>query len=139
MLLLDTNIVSAVMLVRPDPVAVAWLDAAPAESLWLSSVSIFEIRFGIAALTAGRKRDRLSAAFSEFVAIDLGGRVLDFGSDAAEHAAQIAGDRRASGRPVEFRDAMIAGIALARRATLVTRNTKDFEHPKLSLINPWQD
>jgi toxin FitB len=136
-LLLDTNILSALMLARPDPAVIAWLDAAPEDSLWVSTVTVFEIRFGIAALPSGRKRERLAAAFTDLVAIDLAGRVLDFDADAAEFAAQLAGARRAAGRSVEFRDTMIAGIALARRASIVTRNEKDFDHPGLTVINPW--
>ncbi|TAF99048.1 MAG: type II toxin-antitoxin system VapC family toxin [Betaproteobacteria bacterium] len=138
MLILDTNILAALMLVRPDPKVVEWLNEAPAQSLWITTVTVFEVRFGIAALPAGRKRERLSDAFGDLVTADLGGRVLEFDVAAAEQAAALAGERRAQGQTVEIRDTMMAGIALARKAAIVTRNTKDLQHPSLRLINPWQ-
>jgi toxin FitB len=139
LLILDTNILAALMLARPDPIIIDWLNDAPAESLWITTVTVFEVRFGIAALPVGRKRERLSGAFDELVAVDLGNRVLEFDVASAEQAAALAGKRRAKGQAVEIRDTMIAGIALARKAVIVTRNAKDFLHPSLTIINPWAE
>ena len=137
MILLDTNVISALMRRRPDPIIVAWLDARAAESIWTSAVTVFEIRFGIELLSPGRKRNALEAAFEAMLRDDLGGRVADFDSAAADEAARLAA-RRQRGRTVELRDTQIAGIALARRADLATGNVRHFDGLEVNVINPWE-
>lgn len=137
MLILDTNVISALMMARPDATIVDWMNGAPADSVWLTTITIFEVRFGLAALPNGRKLQRLEDAFDAFLHEDFGDRILDFDFGAATASAAIAAARRKLGRPVEIRDTMIAGIALARKATLVTRNTRDFTDGGVLLINPW--
>ena len=137
MIVLDTNVLSALMRADPDVTVVDWLDRQPADSVWLSSITVFEARFGLALLPKGRRRVALQLAFERVLAEDLANRVLDFDSMAAATAAQLAADRQRTGRSVDLRDTMIAGIALARRATIATRNTKHFEGLDVPVVDPW--
>lgn len=132
MIVLDTNIVSAMM--RPDsiPAVLTWLDTQPTESIWTTSVTLFEIRFGLAVLPPGKRRTALELTFERILNEGLEHRVLDF--DAA--AALVAADLMASGRGIELRDLQIAGIVASRRATLVTRNTRHFVDAGINLIDP---
>lgn len=138
MILLDTNVLSALMLADPDQVVVEWLDAQPAESLWTTAVTVFEIRTGLELIEPSKRRDRLTSAFEQLVTEDLDGRVLAFDRAAADAAGSAVARARRSGRPVEIRDAEIAGIALARRAMLATRNVKHFGPLGVRLVDPWR-
>ena len=138
MIILDTNVLSALMRQTPEASVVSWLDRQPAESVWITSVTLFEARLGLALLPKGRRRQALEAAFARLLKDDLEDRVLDFDSAAATEAALLAAERQKSGRPVDMRDTQIAGIAVARRATLATRNARHFRDLKVPVINPWQ-
>jgi hypothetical protein len=137
--ILDTNVLSALMRTNPEPSVVEWLDRQPADSVWLSSITVFETRFGLALLPKGRRRSGLERAFESVLTEDLANRVLDFDSAAAASAAQLAADRQKAGRAADLRDTLIAGIALARRATIATRNTKHFEGLDVPVISPWDE
>lgn len=137
MIVLDTNVVSALMRREPEPVVVSWLDSLPAESVWTTSVTVFEIRLGLEILVEGRRRRDLEEAFAKALEEDFENRVLPFDEAAAQAAGVIAAERRRAGRSVEIRDVQIAGIAKARKATLATRNTRHFEGCGLVLVNPW--
>lgn len=139
MIVLDTNVLSAVMQQQPDPQVVAWLDNLPAQSVWITSITLFEARYGLALLATGRRKRLLQERFDQFLQDDLENRVLLFDVDAAAQAAQLAADRKARGRPVDMRDTFIAAIALARRATLATRNTRHFDDLRVPVVNPWAD
>jgi predicted nucleic acid-binding protein len=137
MIILDTNVLSALMRATPDAVVANWLDHQPAESVWITSITLFETRLGLALLPASRRRQALEAAFTRLLQDDLENRVLDFDSGAAAEAASLAAERQKSGRPVDLRDTQIAGIALARRATLATRNRRHFADLKIVVVDPW--
>lgn len=137
MIVLDTNVVSALMRREPDPSVVAWLDGLPAESIWTTAVTVFEVRLGLEILVEGRRRRELEEAFAKALEEDFEGRVLPFDEAAAQAAGRIAAERRRAGRTVEVRDVQIAGIAKARKATLATRNTRHFEGCGLALVDPW--
>ena len=137
MIILDTNVLGALMRTVPDAAVLEWLDRQPADSVWITSITLFETRFGLALLPAGRRRQVLEAAFDDLLREDLENRVLDFDSAAATAAASLAAARQKSGRPVDMRDTQIAGIVLARRATLATRNIRHFVDLKISIIDPW--
>lgn len=137
MIVLDTNVLSALMQRDFDAKAVAWLDGLPAESVWTTAITVFEVRFGIELLAAGRRRRRLEEAFVEALAEDFEGRILPFDQAAAEAAGSIAADRRRAGRTVEIRDVQIAGIVTTRKATLATRNLQHFAELGLTLVDPW--
>lgn len=137
MIVLDTNVVSALMRREPDPIVVAWLDGLPPESVWTTSVTVFEVRLGLEILAAGRRRRRLEDAFEDTLEKDFENRVLPFDLAAAEAAGRLAAERRRASHTVEIRDTQIAGIVQARKATLATGNTRHFEGCGLVLIDPW--
>ena len=137
MIILDTNVLSALMRTVPDAHVVAWLDRQPAESVWITSITLFEAYLGLALLPSGRRRRTLEAAFARLLQEDLENRVLVFDSAAATEAASLAAARQKNGRPVDLRDTQIAGIALARRATLATRNVRHFRDLRILIVDPW--
>jgi predicted nucleic acid-binding protein len=137
-IILDTNVLSALMRLAPEAAVVAWLDNQPAESVWITSITLFEARLGLALLPKGRRRQTLETAFAQLLQEDLENRILDFDSTAAAEAALLAAERQKAGRPVDMRDTQIAGIALARRATLATRNVRHFQDLNVPVANPWQ-
>jgi predicted nucleic acid-binding protein len=137
MIVLDTNVISALMQSNPDRRVVDWLNDQSTESIWTTSVSLFEILFGLNVMTKGKRRETLQTAFEQALIEDLGGRVLDFDSSAAREAATISAKLRSKGASVEIRDVQIAGIVSARRSTLATRNTKHFMATGIKLIDPW--
>jgi predicted nucleic acid-binding protein len=134
MIVLDTNVVSALMDGQPSSVT-EWLDRQDAASIWTTAVSVYETRFGIALLPEGRRRALLEARYALLVERALRGRVLPLDEKAAAEAARLAVDRRARGVGVEVRDTLIAGIVLAHRATLATRNLRHF--PEVPVVDPW--
>jgi predicted nucleic acid-binding protein len=137
MIVLDTNVISALMRQDADQVALEWLDRQPRESLWTTAITVFEIRFGLELLAPGRRRRRLQDAFSRALDDDFEGRVLPFEQTAAHQAGVIAARGRQAGRAVEIRDAQIAGIVAARHASLATRNLRHFYGLGIALLNPW--
>ena len=122
---------------HPDPVIVRWLDSLAPESIWTTAVTVFEIRFGIELLSAGRRRRALEAAFDAMLRDDLGGRVAPFDAAAAQEAATLAARRQRRGRVVDLRDTQIAGIAVARRADIATGNVRHFAGLDVNVIDPW--
>ena len=139
MIVLDTNVISALMQSTPDPMVVDWLDAQPSESIWTTSVCVFEVLYGLNTMTTGERRQALQEAFEQTLQHDMEGRVLDFDMAAARQAATISAKLQANGRPVEIRDVQIAGIVAARRGTLATRNTRYFIDSGVPLVDPWED
>jgi hypothetical protein len=137
MIVLDTNVLSALMRAEPDRPVVRWLDRLAAESIWTTSITVFEVRFGLEVLPAGERKAALQHAFDQVISEDLRGRVLDFDAGAASVAGEISAKLRALGRPVDMRDAQIAGIIAARRATLATRNVRHFVDAGIPVIDPW--
>lgn len=137
MIVLDTNVLSALMRDQAEAPVVAWLDDQPAESVWITSITLFEARLGLALLPNGRRRKALESAFDRLLEEELQHRVLDFDSAAVTEAAALAAARQKAGRPVDMRDTQIAGIALARRATLATRNVRHFADLRVPLVDPW--
>jgi len=136
MTILDTNVLSELMLRTPNENVLKWLDRQPRSSIWTSSVTVFEIRFGIAIIPAGKRQSAMMNDF-ERVLNSFERRVAAFDIEAAEHASFLMASRRLRGRPREDRDTMIAGIVLAHHATLATRNISHFDDLSVPLINPW--
>jgi predicted nucleic acid-binding protein len=137
MIVLDTNVVSELMKEAPDETVRAWVAGQPATSLYTTSITQAEILHGIALLPAGKRRNALEAAAEAMFKDDFGGRVLPFGSDAAQSYARISAQRRRGGRPISQFDAQIAAIARSAGAALATRNTTDYEGCGVRLVNPW--
>lgn len=137
MIILDTNVLSALMRRDADPRVVEWLDSQPRGSIWTTTITTFEVRFGLELLPDSRKRKALEAAFDKAIAEDLDRRVLAFDEIAAGAAATIAARQRRGGRTTDIRDIQIAGITAAHKAALATRNTRHFEHTAITIIDPW--
>ncbi len=137
MIIVDTNIVSELLRPTPEPRVEGWLAAQDGLNIYLTAISEAELRFGVAIMGNGKRREALAGAIDRILREDLAGRILAFDSEAAEAYAAIAATRRAAGRPISQADCQIAAIARARVATVATRNTTDFEGCGIDLINPW--
>lgn len=138
MIILDTNVLSELMKPKPEPAVLVWLDAQPLNSIWTTTVTLFEIRYGIAILPGGKKRDAIRGAFEVALQRVVGGRILDLDLFGADEAAQIAARLRAAGRTVDVRDVLIAGSVAARKATLATHNLRHFIDTGIQTVDPWQ-
>ena len=139
MILLDTNVISEIMLPKPDMRVISWLDGQPSTSIWTTSITIYEIRYGLRSMPTGRKQAALTASFERWLAAVVQQRIAGFDEVAAQHAADLAAERKKKGRPGDPRDTMIAGIVLASHAKLATRNVKHFEDIAKWVVNPWKD
>lgn len=139
MIVLDTNVVSALLLPQPDRLVTAWLDRQSAESLWITAINYFELQLGLELLAAGRRRDNLAVSVRQLVFESLAGRILDFDAAAAEATAKLSAERRRKGCQQGVQDTQIAGIVISRRATLATRNIGHFEDTGVRVVNPWTD
>lgn len=127
------------MRVRPEAVVVNWLDRQSANSIWITTITLFETRLGLSLLPDGQRHQALEMAFARLLEAELKNRVLPLDSAAATYAAALAAARQQAGRPVDIRDTLIAGIALTRRATLATRNRRHFEGLTVPVVNPWEN
>ncbi|NTF40741.1 type II toxin-antitoxin system VapC family toxin [Rhizobium rhizogenes] len=138
MIVLDTNVVSELQGRLYTDRILSWLDGFAAETIFVTTVTIGEIRFGLELLADGKRKAALIAQL-EAIEAEFSGRVLGFSSSAAHQYGIVSALRYKMGRRMETKDAMIAAICLAHGATLATRNTKDFEGLDLKLINPFED
>ena len=137
MIVLDTNVLSEVLRVKPEPRVLEWLSDQPRASVFTTTITRGEILYGIRVLPAGKRRDGLWDAATKMFEVDFDGQVLTFDSVAADEFAEISAARRAAGRPIAQFDAQIAGITRSRGAQLATRNVSDFEKCGFDVINPW--
>jgi predicted nucleic acid-binding protein len=137
MIILDTNVISELMLRSPEPAVLAWMDMQAARSTFTTAVSLAEIFYGIRIMPAGQRRRDLDDLATGIFYTDFNDRVLPFDGVAGDVCASIAAHRRALGRPIGEFDAQIAAIALSQGASVATRNVRDFEHLDLDIINPW--
>ncbi len=137
MILLDTNVLSEPMRPLPDRAVMSWLDACAPDAVYLSTITVAEMRFGIAVLPKGKRRDSLHAALRDMLDLDFAGRVWTFDLAASQHYGDIAASRRATGRPISAQDCQIAAIARANGAALSTRNVDDFTDCGIEIVNPW--
>lgn len=138
MILLDTNVVSEPMRPAADAGVVAWIDAQPLETLYLAAITVAELRFGVAALPAGQRRDTLHARLERQVLPLFAGRVLPFDLAASQTYAEIMARARADGVAIGLADGLIAATAAANGMLVATRDTVPFEAAGLRVINPWE-
>ena len=137
MIVVDTNVVSEFMVAPPAEAVVEWLNVQDAAHLFLTTISIAEISFGLRVMPDGRQRRLLSDRFEQFVATAFASRVLSFDEDAARAYGEICGHRRELGRPMSAFDGQIAAIARIRGYAIATRNLSDFTDCGLELIDPF--
>lgn len=136
MIILDTNVVSEAMKREPNPAVRTWLDDQVAETLYLSSVAVAELLFGIAALPAGRRKNTSQVAFEGLLAL-FRDRVLPFDIDAARHYAELAVSARSSGRGFPTPDGYVAAIAASRGYVVASRDVGPYNAAGIAVINPW--
>jgi predicted nucleic acid-binding protein len=137
MILLDTNLVSEPWKPKPDPHVVAWIDAQAVETLYLSAVTVAELRFGIAAMPVGKRRKLLSERVEGELLPVFAGRVLPFDLDASRAYAELMSKAKIAGLSITMADAYIAAIAAARGFLVASRDVAPFEAAGVPVINPW--
>jgi predicted nucleic acid-binding protein len=137
MIILDTNVVSEAMKPEPNPVVRAWLNDQAAETLYLSSVTLAELLFGIAALPSGKRKEMLALTLEGLMGL-FKDRVLPFDVEAARHYADLAVVAKVSGRGFPTPDGYIAAIAASRGFIVASRDTAPYEAARVTVINPWQ-
>jgi toxin FitB len=135
--LLDTNIPSEFSRDRPDPRVVAWLKAQPVTALFLSAVTIGEIRKGLVVLPAGRRRSELETWFHSDLLTWFRNRILPVTHAVADRWGVLDGQCQLKGTPLNTADGMIAATAIEHDLTVVTRNVKDFAGLGVDIFNPW--
>jgi predicted nucleic acid-binding protein len=136
--LLDTNVVSEWTRLRPNAGVMSWLSECDEDHVFLSVVTIAELRHGIERLSAGRRRSRLDAWLGDELLPRFEGRILSVEPGVADLWGRVVARREALGRPIQAMDALIAATATAHDLTLVTRNSTDFETSVKSILNPWR-
>lgn len=136
MILLDTNVVSEAMKPAVNPSVRAWLNHQIAETLYLSSVTLAELLFGVGVLPAGKRKESLTQALDGLIGL-FGDRILPFDTDAARHYASLAVKARAVGRGFPTPDGYIAAIAASRRFIVASRDTAPYEAAGVAVVNPW--
>jgi toxin FitB len=137
MIVLDTNVVSELLKPAPAKSVLTWLDIQPRAAVYITAITQAEVLYGIERLPKGKRRTRLHEDVENLLAEEFQGRILPFHMESAPLFAVISNNRMALGRPISQFDAMIAAIARSQHAAVATRNTKDFEHCGVRLINPW--
>lgn len=138
MMLLDTNILSEIMRPKPNVDVILWLNQQDSQSLFISSISIAEISYGLYVLPKGKRRQQLNIRFEQFVRKAFQFRLLDFDEQAASIYGKVMGEAKLTGHPMSIADGQIAAVALTKGFTLVTRNIKDFKYSGIMLINPFE-
>ena len=137
MYVIDTNVASELM--RPEPTAsvAAWIAQRDPDELFLTAIGEAELRYGVAIVPAGRRKDKLEAALTRWLDLGFSDRILPFDSASARHYAEIAFRRRRAGRPIQEADCRIAAISRSRGSVLVTHNVRDFEGIDVEVFDPW--
>lgn len=137
MILTDTNVISEVMKVSPSLRVIEWLNKQDSNALYVSTITIGEIEYGLRILPDGRRRLELKESFERFISVAFAQRILSFDEPAARSYGDVMGLRRELGRPISVPDGQIAAIARSGGLSVATRNTSDFEECGVDLINPF--
>ena len=135
--LLDTNVITEPMKAQPNAGVLAWLAKVDEDSVFLSVVTITELRYGVERLAVGRRRDRLDGWLRKDLSSRFEGRILPIDFEIADACGRLVARSESAGRPIEPRDAFIAATAAVHGLTLVTRNASDFEATVKAVVTPW--
>jgi predicted nucleic acid-binding protein len=138
MIVLDTSVISELMRPLGDPHVLAWVDELQAGEVYVTAVTAAELRYGVLRLPDGRRKSGLADRIQHTLAEDFAGRILSFDGDASTHYADIVVGREQRGLPITMADAQVAAICRCHTASLATRNTKDFAHTGVNVIDPWR-
>lgn len=138
MILLDTKVVSEPLRLSGDPAVTAWIDAQNIETLYLAAITLAELRFGVAAMASGRRKDTLERNLERRVVPLFAGRILPFDTAASQTYAEIMAWARSEGKAIGKADGYIAATAAANGLIVATRDTSPFEAARVTVINPWK-
>lgn len=138
MILLDTNVISEAWKSAPDPRVLDWIDSQALETLYLSAVTVAELRYGIALMPVGRRRDILDQRLAHEVLPLFEGRILAFDLRASRAYADLMAKAREADRAIGMADGYIAATASVHQLTVATRDAAPFSAAGISIINPWQ-
>ena len=138
MIILDTNVVSEMMRIAPSRIVLDWLNAQDAASLYVTTITLAEISYGLRLLPDGQRRRLLAERFDRFIALAFDQRILSFDEAAARAYGDIMGHRKELGRPISVTDGQIAAIARANGFGVATRNIKEIDDGQIALINPFR-
>jgi predicted nucleic acid-binding protein len=136
---LDTNVVSEALRPSPAEHVLRWLAAQERLTVYTTTITLAEVHYGIELLPTGKRRTNLAAGADRMFTVLFSGRILPFDEEAAQMYGKIMAGREALGRPISQSDAMTAAIARTAQASVATRNTKDFEHCGIRIVNPWTE
>lgn len=137
MFVLDTNVISELIRLEPDPVVTAWVELQTTSDLFTTTINEAELRYGVEILPEGRRRDVLETGIERMFTSGFTNRILSFEREAARAYAIIAATRRSIGQPVSQADCQIAAIAATQKMAVATRNVSDFEDMGIKIVNPW--
>jgi predicted nucleic acid-binding protein len=137
--LLDTNCISEAVRANPEPRVLAWIEAADETLLYLSVLTLGEIRKGLAALLPGRRRTKLETWLEVELRPRFSGRILSIDAEVADRWGLLAADAKGQGKPIPVIDGLLAATALHHNLTIVSRNLSDFSNLPVAVVNPWKD
>ncbi|ROH88123.1 type II toxin-antitoxin system VapC family toxin [Pseudomethylobacillus aquaticus] len=137
MIVLDTNVISELWKGEPNPNVLAWIDAQTVETLYLSAITVAELRFGLATMPEGKRRAIYQKRLEQEVLPTFAGRVLPFDLDASQAYADLMTRAKAAGKAIGKEDGYIAATAFLGKLTVATRDTSPFEAAGLNVVNPW--
>jgi predicted nucleic acid-binding protein len=138
MIIVDTNVVTETMKPAPAQAAVSWLNGEETSTLFLTTITIGEIRYGLRIMPQGKRRLQLEQGFERIVAEAFAGRILSFDEEAARHYGEVMGKRKEIGRPLSVQEGQIASIARANGCAIATRNIRDFVECGVEILNPFE-
>ncbi|KGM27443.1 plasmid stability protein StbB [Photorhabdus luminescens] len=139
MIILDTNVISEPLSQAPESRVIKWLDAQPIETLYLSAITVAELRFGLASLPIGKRRDKLQENLEKQVLPLFTGRVLSFDMSASQSYSELMAKARIAGLAISVADGYIAATAAANGMIVATRDVSLFEAAGVNVINPWEN
>ncbi len=139
MIVLDTNVISELMSLKPEKRVLKWADSHDPSELYTTAVTAAELHSGLESMPKGRQRDGLGERIGVMIGQGMRGRILPFDVDCALHFGRIFIHRRSIGQRIEVPDAMIAAICASHDFKIATRNMSDFEYVGLDIVNPWTD
>lgn len=137
--LLDTNCISELVRSKPDPRVLRWLDAADEGGLYLSVLTLGEIRKGVAGLPQSKRRIQLENWLEVELQTRFAGRILDIGAAVADRWGALSADAKRTGTPLAAIDGLLAATAIQHKLTLVSRNVNDFAGTPVEVLNPWKE
>ncbi|MHB1279893.1 MAG: PIN domain-containing protein [Acidithiobacillus sp.] len=138
MIVIDTNVISELWKIEPNPNVLAWIDAQTIETLYLSAITVAELRYGLATMPEGKRRTIYQERLENDVLPAFAGRVLAFDLDTSKTYADLMARARAGGKAIGKADGYIAATAAAHGLMVATRDTSPFEAAQLNTINPWE-